>query len=484
MAGLGVMAISVAGCGSSPAPVALPSPSLTIGVVTPLATLNPVTMGTSEEANFASFVWAGLLGVDAKGYPFPELAQQVPSQANGLISASGTRITFHLRNGLRWSDGQPITASDVVFGWRLATQTWADVCPATCWAIRSIQAESPMSVTFVLSRPFSPLLFDLPPVVPRHFIWKGSWRQTESFLFQPSSTWFGRRFPVDGPFQVTRVAGSAITMTRNPFWHILSTPGFASVQVTTYPTDPALLSAVESGAVGMAQGFDIMDFRKGIIDAGKLGGLKLRLYPTGGLEHLELNVRPRRPLSDVRLRQALSLAIDRAALVAGSLGIPLSDARKLVAYGPEFPGRFDGQAVSGIWDPIRNRFVVGPSLADANSLLYRAGHPLASEFRFGGRTLFTLLIPKTYQDRITAAQNYLQKLWGRRGAGTNYLGIKTKLDFTQYAIGNLIAPYKQHGPCAQGKIGMCDFAQLPGYDPQTDFQLEFTSSHDSLKEGV
>ena len=92
LAGVLLLTVLVAGCGEkSLQPAPLTAPSLSIGVVTPVATLNPVTMGTSEEANFANFVWAGLLGVNGSGLPFPMLAEQVPTYGNGLISTDGSR---------------------------------------------------------------------------------------------------------------------------------------------------------------------------------------------------------------------------------------------------------------------------------------------------------------------------------------------------------------------------------------------------------
>ena len=489
---------ALAGCSAANATAPKsPAPILSIGIVTPVATLNPVTMGTSEETNFAHFVWAGLIGVDAAGRPFPMLARAVPSYANGLISPHGLAVTFQLRSGLRWSDGKPLTAEDVKFGFELARKSWADVCPATCWAIRGVTVDLPSRVTFRLSQPFGPLLFDLPPVVPRHFIWRGSWSSTRAFLFSPAATWFGTRFPVDGPYRVSASTGSALTLIRNPFWAILSRPAYASVRVSQFVSDSDLLNAVQSGTVDLAQGFDIADIAKGVIDPHHLGSLRLRFFPTGGLEHLEPNLL-KGPLHDVRVRQALNLIIDRAALIQASLAncsprnsaqggcIPLAAAKRLVAYGPEVSGRFDGQAVPGAWDPIKHRFVTKPQWSDANKLLAEAGWKLQGGLRYKAscRVLarcqlsLHVLVPKTYVDRIAEAQ-YLQTPWGRRGSTAKhpYLGVRTRLNFTQWSVGNLIAPYKQNGPCAQGHFDLCLFAQLPGYDPQTDFQLEFTSSH-------
>src|SRR5580693_2364904 len=58
---------------------------------------------------------AYLIKWDEHNNPYPELATQVPTQANGGVSKDGLTITYHLRKGVRWSDGAPFDADDVVF---------------------------------------------------------------------------------------------------------------------------------------------------------------------------------------------------------------------------------------------------------------------------------------------------------------------------------------------------------------------------------
>ena len=58
---------------------------------------------------------ASLLTFDESDQLVPELATDVPSAANGGISSDGLTITFHLKSGLKWSDGQPLTSKDVLY---------------------------------------------------------------------------------------------------------------------------------------------------------------------------------------------------------------------------------------------------------------------------------------------------------------------------------------------------------------------------------
>src|SRR5690348_11581020 len=73
--------------------------------------------GTNE--TFAVLVdatlWAPLVYGDPTGTLHPGILKEIPSVANGDISADALQYTLKLRSGLKWSDGQPLTADDVVF---------------------------------------------------------------------------------------------------------------------------------------------------------------------------------------------------------------------------------------------------------------------------------------------------------------------------------------------------------------------------------
>ncbi|HJN92946.1 MAG TPA: ABC transporter substrate-binding protein, partial [Dehalococcoidia bacterium] len=61
-------------------------------------------------------MYAGLIHVDTDLVPQPNLASEIPTVENGGISEDGTTYTFKLREGLQWSDGQPLVAQDLVNG--------------------------------------------------------------------------------------------------------------------------------------------------------------------------------------------------------------------------------------------------------------------------------------------------------------------------------------------------------------------------------
>src|SRR6266849_6674679 len=66
-------------------------------------------------------IWAPLFLGNVKGEITPGIVTEIPTSANGGISADLKTWTFHLKSGLKWSDGQPLNAQDVDYTWKLWT---------------------------------------------------------------------------------------------------------------------------------------------------------------------------------------------------------------------------------------------------------------------------------------------------------------------------------------------------------------------------
>ncbi len=107
-----------------------------------------------------STIYAPLFYGDSNGTLQPGLATVVPTVANGGVSADLTTWTFHLRSGLKWSDGQPLDARDVDFTWRLWTNP--KFTPSSTVGINLITSATVssdnLSITFHLKKGFEPFL--------------------------------------------------------------------------------------------------------------------------------------------------------------------------------------------------------------------------------------------------------------------------------------------------------------------------------------
>ena len=81
-------------------------------------TLNPLFLApdaASVEQQVARLVFEPFIDLDAQGRPQAALLSEIPTRANGDLSADGRTIRYRLRPGVRWSDGVPVTAADVLF---------------------------------------------------------------------------------------------------------------------------------------------------------------------------------------------------------------------------------------------------------------------------------------------------------------------------------------------------------------------------------
>src|SRR5260370_29227878 len=84
------------------------------GTISDISTFNTLNSGDVNSTLMIVLTHEGLLSISAKGDNVPRLAESLPT-----VSADQLTFTYKLRPNLKWSDGQPITADDVVFTYNL-----------------------------------------------------------------------------------------------------------------------------------------------------------------------------------------------------------------------------------------------------------------------------------------------------------------------------------------------------------------------------
>ncbi|MDQ6781667.1 MAG: ABC transporter substrate-binding protein, partial [Candidatus Eremiobacteraeota bacterium] len=77
--------------------------------------MNPLLRLEAVSTDIDMFIYGFFFNLDDKMHYVPELATEVPTYKNGGISTDGLTLTYHLRQGVKWHDGFPFTAHDVVF---------------------------------------------------------------------------------------------------------------------------------------------------------------------------------------------------------------------------------------------------------------------------------------------------------------------------------------------------------------------------------
>jgi peptide/nickel transport system substrate-binding protein len=242
-----------------------------------------------------------LFRFDDREKPVPALATVFPSQANGLISKDGLRITFDLRPGVRWSDGAPVTAGDLIYTWHAIVD---GANPVTTTAgyddIRSMAADGPHRVTMVLKRPFGPAVYlfsegSFPPL-PAHLLSRFSRIDRLPYDSAPVG---------DGPFELRQwIHGSDLIFVPDPYyWR--GKPHLSEIDMRIIPDSVTQVSSLKTHEIDVLDG--VAKDLTGQIAA--IPGVTVVRQLSADYRHLDFNTR--NPLlADVAVRRAVAMSID------------------------------------------------------------------------------------------------------------------------------------------------------------------------------
>jgi peptide/nickel transport system substrate-binding protein len=219
--------------------------------------------GASPQATAAivdQAIYAPLFYGDVNGVLHPGLVTEIPTVANGGVSPDLTTWTFHLRPGLRWSDGQPEDARDVDFTWRLwLNPQFPIVNTVGVNLITSAQvSRDHLSITFHLKQGFEPFLAVWADAaaapLPAHLFS----RIEPSALVQSAEN----RDPsvTSGPFMMAESQpGDHYTVVRNRTYYqaAQSYPYLDRIVFRVVPNHYTILTDLQSGTIDSAWNLDV-----------------------------------------------------------------------------------------------------------------------------------------------------------------------------------------------------------------------------------
>ncbi len=300
-------------------------------------TLDPRYVTDAVGMRTSRLVHAGLTRVDATSLrPIPYLAASVRW-------SDPLTLDVTLRRGLRFHGGAPFTADDVVATLRaFASPTVASRHASVVEPIASVVAAGPFDVRIVLRRPHATLVSDLDlPILRRD--------QAEG---PPDPT--GATLDGLGPFEIAHADRGELLLDPARFGVLAGhdAPPRMSVAIRTVHDENARALRLYSGRADIALN-GISPTLLPALDG--RAGLSLETAPGANLTYMVVRV-DRGPLSDVTLRRAISLAIDRRALTDYLLGGRASPADTvlppgawaLAALPPASPVRFDPDAAHAL----------------------------------------------------------------------------------------------------------------------------------------
>ena len=301
--------------------------------------LNPYLSGGTKDVEAASLVLEPLAGFDQDGNLFPRLVTEVPTVDNGGVSKDLTSITWHLKPGLKWSDGSDFTADDVVFSAQYCMNPDGGCAQLSKYeGVDKVEAIDPMTVKVTFKEPkpypYSAFVGNQSPIIQK--------AQFKDCLGAKAPTCTDANFgPIGtGPFVVKQFrTNDVIEMEANPNYRDPAKPAFATLTLKGGgDAAAAARSVLETGEFDYAWNLQLApDVLAGMQAAGK--GEVINAFGTL-VERIEVNMTDPSPdlpegerstaahphpiLSDIKVRQALSMAIDRDLLVQ-------------VGYGPRRP---------------------------------------------------------------------------------------------------------------------------------------------------
>ncbi len=370
----------------------------------------------------------------------PGLVSQMPTIGNGGVSSDAKTWTFHLKPGLKWSDGQPLNADDVDFTWKL----WANKAfPAqSTLAIRIIQSADvsadKLSITFHLSVPYAPFVStwtdgELAPLPKHHFesMAPGDIKKSSDNLFPTVSS---------GPFVMTESKpGDHYTVSRNNNYYRASEglPHLDKIIFRVVTSSSTILKDLQAGSIDSAWFLDVSK-----VDSYKqLSQYQIVTGTSASYEgiHVDLN----NPiLKDVKIRQAMAMAINHDSLVnvaRHGLGVTTcTDHSK--AYTPGY----QADAPCPKYD-----------VAAANNLLTQDGWTLGSDGvrQKGGQRL---------EFQYSSTSNNLWRQEDEVLLQADFKKIGIKIDVNNYPASTFFGPFLRSGQ--PGKYDLAEYASSYTYD--------------------
>ncbi len=336
--------------------------TLTAGLTYDIDTLNVYSTGYLGDVQAA--VVEGLLAPNGEAEYVPVLATEVPTLQNGgiVLTDGGKKmtVTYKLRPGVKWHDGQPFTSADVKFTWQaVKDEKFIAESKDGTEDIESI--ETPDELTAIchyntVASDFASTLFTF-GILPKHAL-EGKDLNTDVYNEKPLGT---------GPFMVKEFKrGQYVLTERNPnYWRKDdkggALPYLDQLVFKIIPDSNTLMTQLKSGELGLVVQVPYNQAKQ--IEG--VAGLETIKGPLLSWQHLDFNFKGPKSLQDLAVRKAIAHAMNRQTLVRAQGGFPEPIKSPVV---PVFKDLYDPNTPDYAFD-----------VAQANKLLDDAGYAKGSD---------------------------------------------------------------------------------------------------------
>jgi peptide/nickel transport system substrate-binding protein len=404
----------------------------------------------------------GLVQVTPDGSYKAVLAREVPTSGNGglKLSADGKRmdVTYHLKPGLKWADGQPVTSDDVRFTWQAIMKDPKVTTREGYDQITSVDTPDPLtavvhygSVYAAYASRFSSSISQ--PILPRHVLEKEADISKSEFARTPFGT---------GPFKMTEFkSADHITAERNPNYREAGKPYLDRIIFRSVPSREVALAQLEAGEVGAM--WNLLEAQ--LPELGKHTDINVRAVTSPSVERLEFNLaKPANPadpavphpvLGDVNMRHALVLATPKKQLVDKLLYGKATVAQSTLSIG---------------WAAPRDVHQDDYNPAKAKQLLDQAGWvPGADGIRVKNGVRASLKITTTTGDKIREEiEQVLIDEWRQIGVALEVSNVPSSV---------LFGSWSANAPRKKGNFDINMYASSPDIDPQETVAQRFACAN-------
>jgi ABC-type transport system substrate-binding protein len=275
-------------------------------------TFSPMAATTGRSLLYSNSLYDTLLAYDEKLVPIPWMATDLPE-----FSSDGKTMTFHLKSGLKWHDGQPLTAKDVIFTLQyiIAQSAVGGNSGEVQKYYESGEATDALTAVIHLKEPYvwAAEAFGTQHIIPEH-IWKDLKYDWEQSLVQTNP----KVAIGSGPFMFsTWVPGEYVKLVKNPNWWNTGHPLIDTLFFRKIDTESARILAIQKGEA---------DTERYSVEPAFIAQVKTNpdLVLTHAVDQWDYvlafnNKSP--PFNDTWVRRAIAYALDKDEIVKrGALG--------------------------------------------------------------------------------------------------------------------------------------------------------------------
>lgn len=330
--------------------------------------LNPLLSHYNDiDRDLVALLFNGLTTLDERGVVVPDLAD------HWEVSADNLSYTFYLRHNVRWSDGAPFNADDVVFTVSIMQSDDFQWAPwlSTLWKSVNVAKIDDYTVSFTLSQPFAPFLdYTTIGLLPSHL-----WSRYP--VAELTSAQLNTRPVGTGPWQLTQIDADHVRLEPNPFFDG-PLPFLSGIEFRFYPDTRRVVSAFGRGEIN-AIAHLYPDDVKSVLTEPHLNLFSSTL-PGYALIYLNLNSSNVPFFQDKAVRQALLQGLNRQQLIDEAL-----QGQGLIAHSPIQPGNwaYDANVRQYSFDPEAARKLLSDAGwvdSDGDGIRDKDGKPLRFVF--------------------------------------------------------------------------------------------------------